>query len=666
MGTVTTQIRYAFDPTGQNTDNYVADEAHTLPVRRVRALAPKYGPFFGKSVKLVEASTGRVLTYGTHYSLGELLKTATQKVGQGVYSIIVITDASILGDILVSYQTIGGEYSYSPEALINMLTMRLNPAVNTVNWADVIGKLDQYVPAKHLHDVADVFGFEYVVEAINRVKDALLWGNTPMYDALLNWITDQLSHIDQRFNNLLNAQLGYATQSLLSQMTKESIGLANVDNLASSTYEDGAWAGDFVNKKGAVETEKFSTITSLLGFRDKMFTELTRVDTTGLGGFAPNQLAITRTSLANLPTGATGLTLSINYCKTNGVMYEQQQLPPVATGDSTYFFMKLNNVAAQNGGGVYLFIDQGTLQTFIGSVPSPTAWMTWRQVALITDLQGLVDSVASAFQDHVKDVFNPHKVTSDQVGLGLVPNYLAADSNDVSLRRNVKKFVTMDMLNAYSKLFLQPLNSSSTTTNADGSTTVTYKPSVRLIDGDGTAYGYVFAEVDTRPVTATVAFKDVTGALVGYAYPAADTNATQPLKDANGVVIGYIPTVNSYTVVVPAANTVTVANDVVVSQPYVASGTPVSITMYINGMTPGAVYKLTPVLTTPAGKVGNYQLNGVDVVLTTTADTNGSGTVQFAFPTAGLAVGTWMIGATAKTANETVNVSSAGGMLVIT
>jgi hypothetical protein len=666
MGTVTTQIRYAFDPTGQNTDNFVDSEAHTLPVRRVRALAPKYGPFYGKTVKLVEASTGRVLTYGTHYSLGELLPTATQKVGQGIYSIIVVTDAAVLSDILVSYQTIGGDFSYSPEALISMLTMRLNPATNTVNWADVIGKPDQYIPAKHLHDVGDVFGFEYVVEAINRVKEALLWARTPMYDALLNWITDQLSHIDQRFNNLLNAQLGLATQSLLAQMNKANIGLGNVDNLSSATSADGVAVADVANKASSLTTDKFMTLSGMFGFRDKLLSEVTRVDTTGLGAFAPNQLAVTRASLANLPTGATGLTLSVNYCKQNGVLYEQQQLPPIATGTSTYFFFKLNNVTNNSGGGAYIFIDQGTLQTFIGFTSNATSWMTWKQVALITDLQGVVDSVSSAFQDHVKDIYNPHKVTSDQVGLGLTPNYLPADVTDVNLRRNVKKLVTMDMLNAYAKLFLQPLNSSSTTTNSDGSTTVTYKPTVRMIDSAGAVYGYLFGSTDTAPAAATVAFKDVSGTLIGYAYPTADTNATQAIRDANGTIVGYIPTVNSYTVTIPAANTVTIANDVVVSQPYVASGTAVSITMYLNGLTPGAVYKITPVLTTPAGKTGHYQLNGADVVLTTTADTAGSGTVQFAFPTAGLAVGTWMIAAIATTTNETINVSSAGGMLVIT
>jgi hypothetical protein len=670
MPTLSQPTRYPFDPTGISPDNLVANETQTLPSRRIRAIIPQYGPFYANSsFKLVESATGRQLTLNTDYEFGELVQIATQKTGIGVYSVVLVTNPNVQSNVILTYQSVGGEYSYSPQVLLALISQVMNEQPNTtINWADVIGKPDAYLPVKHLHDVGDVFGFEYVVQALERIRNAMLWSDAPMYDSLLNWIADQMSVIDQRFTNLLNAQLGFATQSLLSQMNKSNIGLGSVANYAPASYNDGQTAGAPTALAANVSVEKYMTLSAAIGLKDQMLAYLVRGDKTGIGQASPNVVGLTRVNLASLNTLSCVYVQSQVYCQANQILFEKQAFPTNSTANSTYVVLKLSNLpgTTNNGGGYYLFLDTVSYAAYFAYTPDSQTWPVYVPLPIMSDMQTLTVGIQTLITDHIKNGYNPHNVTSDQVGLGLVPNYAAADSTDIALRRNVKKFVTLDMLNAYATKWLQPVSSSSSTTNTDGSTSVNYKPSVTVKDQAGTIIGYMFSPTDTRDPAATVLITDGNGTSLGYVYPSQTDYAAQEFADQTGSPIGFVSTTATYTVTTAAANTVNATCDVVVDQPTIASGTSVAITMYFNGLTPGATYKATPTLTSPTNTIGNYQLNGKDVVLTVTATTTGSGVVQFTFPTAGIAIGRWVIGATITTDNENDILSTAGGLLVIT
>ena len=75
-----TVIQYRPDPTGEKEDNLVKDEIHSLVSgQRFRALAPKAGAFFVKSLKLVDVDSGKPLEANIDYIVAELYNSLRKK-----------------------------------------------------------------------------------------------------------------------------------------------------------------------------------------------------------------------------------------------------------------------------------------------------------------------------------------------------------------------------------------------------------------------------------------------------------------------------------------------------------------------------------------------------------------------------------------------------------
>ncbi len=75
--TAPTLLRYEFDSTGINKDNFVKGEPHTLADKRFRAIAPDHGAFYTRDFKIVEAATKRELLRGVDFVFAELYQSLT-------------------------------------------------------------------------------------------------------------------------------------------------------------------------------------------------------------------------------------------------------------------------------------------------------------------------------------------------------------------------------------------------------------------------------------------------------------------------------------------------------------------------------------------------------------------------------------------------------------
>lgn len=221
-------IRYSFDPTAADPNNLVVGDIQTMPARKIRVVGPSYGPFYTKSLIITDTATNQPLTPDQFYC-AELEPTATLDTGFEVMSIIMITDPSVSSSVSLQYQAVGGEYSYSVNAIIQQI-YNLNLDDRPAAWPAIIGKPDAFPPSAHLHDAGDLFGFEYCVAALDRIRDAILLGDEASHDAIYKYIdnaTDTVNagiaqlqstinnHI-QNFNNphkVTAAQVGaYTTQ----------------------------------------------------------------------------------------------------------------------------------------------------------------------------------------------------------------------------------------------------------------------------------------------------------------------------------------------------------------------------------------------------------------------------------------------------------------------
>lgn len=179
-------IRHPLDPTGVNVNNLVMNEAHTLPNRLVRVISPIYGAFFTESVVIRDTANNQVLT-SSQYDAVELFEVPTAKYGKEICGIILIKDTTVSANVTLQYQALGGDYGGSLDIIVNMLN---NLALDNrpAAWGSIIGKPSEFPPSHHLHDIGNVYGFEFVVHQLERIRRAIEFGDELSHDAIYKYI----------------------------------------------------------------------------------------------------------------------------------------------------------------------------------------------------------------------------------------------------------------------------------------------------------------------------------------------------------------------------------------------------------------------------------------------------------------------------------------------
>lgn len=191
-------IRYPLDMTGINPDNFVSGEIKTLAVRPIRAAVPSYGPFFNDDTLVVfDHTTGVQLVKNTDYKVSGLLQEATFKTGKEICEVILITNTNVSNQIRINYQTLGGLYQSNSTNLKNLWDTILQDS-RPVDWESVFDKPYEFPPSLHNHLLSDLYGFEPLVAAIERLRTALILGDVPAFELVL----EQVRQLRQEFIDL--------------------------------------------------------------------------------------------------------------------------------------------------------------------------------------------------------------------------------------------------------------------------------------------------------------------------------------------------------------------------------------------------------------------------------------------------------------------------------
>lgn len=170
------QISLDLDPTGSNPDNRIVNEPCTLSNKSVRSITPKMGPFFGESFQLFNGATE--LQRGVHYQMAELHQEATLLYKKEIWSVALVIDQSLPTNLTVTYQALGGHYQYNDSAIANLYEAVINDSRPVDFMTGLINKPYEYNPTNHRHLLDDVFGFEPVVDYLERIKRAITLGQT--------------------------------------------------------------------------------------------------------------------------------------------------------------------------------------------------------------------------------------------------------------------------------------------------------------------------------------------------------------------------------------------------------------------------------------------------------------------------------------------------------
>lgn len=221
-------LKYFLDTTGTKSSNKVSGESHALNGRKVRALRPDYGLFFGKSMKVVDTASGKTLTPGTQYRPGEMDVRLTAKYGKSICEIVLITDENVMGPVELTYQVLGGEESVSRRALIDIVNS-MDVDGEDIPFKDLVGVPDVFNPAPHKQHSITLYGMAHLVEAIKRLRVAVETGNQAAQQALSDFIKRALSDAETvsgtgatgAMQQHLNAANPHPTFALASDVAKQ-------------------------------------------------------------------------------------------------------------------------------------------------------------------------------------------------------------------------------------------------------------------------------------------------------------------------------------------------------------------------------------------------------------------------------------------------------------
>lgn len=172
------------DKTGKNHDNLILGEKHTLSNRPTRALSPNFGAFFADSLVL-RSGAKTWSRRGVDYQLVELHQEATLLFGTEICSVVLVLNKDIPSQVEVDYQAVGGHYSRNDKAIGNLYQAVINDS-RPVSWGNIFDRPTEFNPTIHRHLLEDVYGFEPVVDYLERIKRALTLGQTQVVMSIID------------------------------------------------------------------------------------------------------------------------------------------------------------------------------------------------------------------------------------------------------------------------------------------------------------------------------------------------------------------------------------------------------------------------------------------------------------------------------------------------
>lgn len=423
MGTKPLLFKYPLDLTGKATTNLVINEPHTIGSTKERAFVPNCGPFYTDSVVVTRADTGEVLRPVDQYLLLQPYQEASIRTGLDVCSVVYVTDQTVGDEVLVSYQVVGGEFSWSVYALQEMLEA-LDLDQRPVNWGDIIGKPALYPPTPHLHDLGDTYGWEYIGEQLEYIRTAILQGDAASHDELrqqFQYMIDQVQAQIDGFQSELSQHVNDTANP--HQVTAAQVGLGLVQNWGVATTAE-AQAGTVNNKYmtpylASLTATAIANATISPHLAD--FNNPHQVTKAQVGLSLVDNFATATTADAQAGT-ATNKFMTPALTKAAITQLVGNQLSTHLSDYTNPHQVTKAQVGLSNVDN-YLTATQAEAQAGTASDRFMTPLRTAQAVATL---------VGNSLTTHINNTNNPHNVTKTQVGLGNLPNAITRLRNQNS------------------------------------------------------------------------------------------------------------------------------------------------------------------------------------------------------------------------------------------
>lgn len=196
--------RYPLDTTGVHPDNLVRDEEHTLSGingDNYYVIFPRVGPFFQTGVVIRHPITDEPLEVGKDYIFTHTLEQLSIELNRNVSVSITLLDRTLNGTLVIEYQTLGGEYQIDQNLLLKELS-EMVLFIDTRTFDEIYNTPEAYPSIDHTVDAEDLTGMSEVVEAVDRLTDAIS-GN---YPGNHTHTVEQIIGLDEAITNMASNQ----------------------------------------------------------------------------------------------------------------------------------------------------------------------------------------------------------------------------------------------------------------------------------------------------------------------------------------------------------------------------------------------------------------------------------------------------------------------------
>ncbi len=232
------------DLTGQAASNRISNEVWTVGPSSM-AIVPQQTPFFTKGL-VVQNAAGQILAPVLQYKALPLIQAATAQAGQDICGGILITDPTQVGQITITYQAIGGQYSGS-NATIAATLATLPLVAGQIQWGEITNVPSTFPPTDHTQDASTIYGLDEVVYGIEGLRQAVLLGDQNAIQMVIAYVNQQVNtvpitqaqytQLNTSITNVLTNHLSAQYPSALAH-TPTAVGLGNVQNWSPGTQAD--------------------------------------------------------------------------------------------------------------------------------------------------------------------------------------------------------------------------------------------------------------------------------------------------------------------------------------------------------------------------------------------------------------------------------------------
>jgi hypothetical protein len=128
---------------------------------------------------------------------------------------MIAISSGVKSPVTVTYQALGGLYEIIDTSALADLINTQASSVRPVSYKNILNPPEAYPPSSHQHSISDVYGFEYLIVALDRIRDAILLTDIPAFEEIVNWVKSRTAGVMDLAEALKNPAVSASNEDLL-------------------------------------------------------------------------------------------------------------------------------------------------------------------------------------------------------------------------------------------------------------------------------------------------------------------------------------------------------------------------------------------------------------------------------------------------------------------